>query len=392
MPSCRDKGLAESREAREQCRYRWPRAHNPKHDGLILDALGVALMAVDEHCRIVRFNSRAEMLTGVTSSVALNSPCFDVLQGGLCDASCPLRQALDTGTSHRSGIVILQPQGKPAISVEMTASVLYGSSGGVTGAVGILRDVASDVSQMRFYGSRIFVSRTPEMRRIFDFLPRLAGSRAPLLIEGELGAGRAALAETIHQLGEGYERPMLTLRCNEQHEGPHIIDQLGTDFTARLKGGTLLLQNIDSASTSLQQELLAWLEENENEADVRLISTATNPLEQCLAAGDFRQDLYYRLNVLHIELPGLRGRREDIPLLVEHFVEAINAQRGTEIEGLSAAAMQQLMVSDLPGNVRQLRRILEQAHLVCGGKLIDVDDLPLTTGGCHSSRAKTTPW
>jgi PAS domain S-box-containing protein len=340
-------------------------------DAAILDSLGVALMAVDQHCQIIRFNGPAEELTGFRGPEVVGKACEDVLRASLCHSTCPVREAMRSGTTCCYGTVVLQTAKRAPRTVEVTASALVDESGRIRGAVGILRDVTEDPGQVRIYGSRVFVSRTPAMRRVFDALPKLAGSRAPLLIVGGRGSGRSALAETIHTLSVGAAPPeaLSTVKCTSAR-GMEALDRI-----LERPGGTLLLEDICAAPIKLQQQLLAWIESSED-LPFRVMSTATERLESCLERGLFRRDLFYRLNVLHVALPSLRERVEDIPLLVAQFIEDLNIKRRKEVVGLTPAAMARLQEAELPGNVRQLRMIVDYAHGRCHSQLIEVGHLP----------------
>lgn len=341
-------------------------------DTAILDGMDLALMAVDGSCRIVRFNVPAERLTGFSARAVLGKSCADVLRASLCRSSCPVREALQTGTTCHYGTVVLQRADGQPRTVEVTASALLDGEGRLAGAVGILRDVSDDPGQMRIYGSRVFVSRTPEMRRIFDALPRLAASRAPLLIMGGRGSGRAALAETIHGLdcSCGEPRPFVSIRC----AGTSVETLRST--AERATGGTLLLEDVCAAPLEIQRQLLAWLEEGGEGLPYRVVSTATEKLDQCLQRGVFRRDLFHRLNVLYVALPDIKERAEDIPLLVAQFIEELNLKRRREVQGLTPRAMARILEAELPDNVRQLRTAVDFAHGRCRGRLIDIDDLP----------------
>jgi PAS domain S-box-containing protein len=352
-------------------------------DAVILESMGVALMAVDAECRIIRFNGPAGRLTGYSGESVVGRHCSDVLRASLCKSQCPLRRALQTGTTCRCGTVIIQTSDQRQLTVEVTASALEDETGAIIGAVGILRDVSDDPGLVRIYGSRVFTSRTPAMRRIFDALPKLASSKAPMLIVGGRGSGRSALAETIHNLGSkgtmstsAEVRPLVKVSCTSSKASESLAQALGDQQGSRVQGGSLLLEDICGAPIPVQQQLLAWIEDGGENLGFRLISTATEQLETCIKRGTFRSQLFYRLNVLHVAMPSLAERAEDIPLLVDQFIEDLNLKRGRQVEGLTAAAMRRLLEADFPGNVRQLRMVIDHAHARCPGELIDAQHLP----------------
>lgn len=361
-------------------------------DSLVLESMGVALMVVDRQRRVVRFNPLAEQLTGVSRDIILGHRCYRVLQATSCHESCPLRESLKSGTANCCGTVFLSSSGKPALTLAMTASAIRENGSHVIGAVAILRNVLEEPGHMRIYSNRILVSQTPKMRRIFDALPQLASSKAPLLIVGERGAGRSMLAETIHQLGATETtRPLVSLSCSKMN-GMSLAETLGSFDLEAAEESTLLVEDVCRAPPHVQRELLAWVDNGGGQGNVRLISTATRQLWQKLEERRFREDLFYRLNVLHVAMPSLRERREDIPLLVEQFIDAFNLERGLQVEGLSVGAMHWLLDADLPGNVRQLRRLIDVAHARCNARIIDVDHLPTWVGAPRRSRESSTPW
>lgn len=355
-------------------------------DSILLESMGLALMAVDQRCRIIRLNSLAEELTGHLESGVKGCSCMQVMKASLCDVGCPMQQALQTGTTCQIGTVILQTADGGLLTVEMTASALFGPDGQVAGAVGLLRNLGQQPEQMRLYGSRIFVSRTPAMRRIFDALPQMASSEAPLLILGGPGSGRAAFAETIHSLSKcGSGRGLATVKCRSQGAEHDLTQARSTPQDSR---GTLLLEDICDASPALQQQLMAWIEDSSEEVVYRLISTATADLELLVEQGIFRQNLYYRLNVLHLALPDLKQRRDDIPLVVNQLLEEMNLKRRKEVNGLTANAMRALLSADFSGNIRQLRQILDQAHRLCEGGVINQRHLTGVSGADQDAPAE----
>ncbi|MFH1809379.1 MAG: PAS domain-containing protein [Pseudomonadota bacterium] len=347
-------------------------------DGRILDALGVALLAVDREGRIQRFNPQAEALLGLPAAQVLGRVCHQVMDTSLCGEGCPLRAAMATRTTARQGTAVVRVAEQTTALVELTASVLLDAAGEACGAVALLRDARADTGELRCYGRRLFVSRTPAMRRLFDELPRLAASPAPLLVEGERGSGRAALVEIVHGLDpERAGAPLRRVLCS----GARALAQLQQVSTAIASEGnvlgSVLLEDLGAASLETQQRLLGWLEERSDRDTPRLLSTATGLLRERLQRGEFRRDLYHRLAVLQVRLPSLAQRRDDLPLLVQEFIEDLQQRHGGPVRGISPAAMQRLGAEALVGNVRQLRQILEAAHTRSPGPLIAVEDLHL---------------
>lgn len=331
-------------------------------------------MVVDPSCNITHFNARAQQLTGHRPESVLGKSCEENLRLSLCGARCPLREALQTGISGRHGTVVLQLHDRLPTPVEITATPVCDEAGEIVGAIGILQNITGDDGQFRVYGERIFVSRTPAMRKVFDALPLLASSEAPLLIRGEVGTGRAALARMVHTLGRsGPGAPLTRIPCGHYRGGDlaATITGPGGDAVAR----SVVLEELDLAPPELQRELLAWLEEEPAHPLPRLLSTVSGPPESLLPGGHLQRDLLFRLGVLDVELPNLSDRRADIPLLAEVFIEELNRLNGHEIEGFTADALQHLVDADFPGNVSQLKEIISSAHAKIDQGRIGLADL-----------------
>jgi transcriptional regulator with PAS, ATPase and Fis domain len=236
------------------------------------------------------------------------------------------------------------------------------------------------------------------MRRILDILPDVAASDSTVLIQGPTGTGKELVARAIHDLSPRRKHKFVAVNCGALPDTLLESELFGYRkgaFTGaqrdkpgrfeRAAKGTLFLDEIADISAALQVKLLRVLQEREYEplggtqvlrADVRVIAATNQPLAQQVALGRFREDLFYRLNVVRIDLPPLTQRREDIPLLVQHFVEQFNVQRGSRVRGLSEEALQRIMQHPLPGNIRQLQNIVEYAMVLCQADVIPVDCLP----------------
>ncbi|HRQ75431.1 MAG TPA: sigma-54 dependent transcriptional regulator [Phycisphaerales bacterium] len=236
------------------------------------------------------------------------------------------------------------------------------------------------------------------MRRLYDVIAAVAPSRTTVLMSGESGTGKSLIARAIHRLSPRREKPFVEISCGSIPEtlleselfghtkgaftGAHA-DKVGRFLAAH--GGTLFLDEINSASPGMQLKLLRVLQERafepvgstkSIEVDVRVILASNQPLEDLVAAGQFRQDLYYRINVVMIELPPLRDRQADIILLAEHFLQMKSAEAGKHILGFAPEALEALRCYAFPGNVRELENIVERAVVLTQGTRITTDDLP----------------
>ncbi|HPN09327.1 MAG TPA: sigma-54 dependent transcriptional regulator [Syntrophales bacterium] len=242
------------------------------------------------------------------------------------------------------------------------------------------------------------VYRSPKMEALINMAGRVAPSRATILIQGESGTGKELLARLIHQLSPRSGRVMLAVNCGALHENLLESELFGhekgafTGASARrigrfeeADGSTLFLDEIGELSAAVQVKLLRFLQEREFQrlggnqtlrADVRIISATNRDLDARVKAGAFREDLYYRLKVVTIDLPPLRERKEDIPPLIDHFLRKYAKENGKVIKGISSEARDLLIKYDYPGNVRELENILERAVVIGRDEIISVEDLP----------------
>ena len=248
------------------------------------------------------------------------------------------------------------------------------------------------------------VSRSPLMDRVFKMLPAIAASPSTVLILGETGTGKELVARTIHDLGPRREAPFIAVNCGALPDTlleSELFGYKAGAFTgasrdkpgrfALSKGGTLFLDEIGDISPAMQIRLLRVLEERTYEplgatrtekVAARILAATHKHLETAMHEGAFREDLYYRINVVRVELPPLRDRREDIPILVEHFIAHFNRLQQKSITGIGSEALSLLMAHDWPGNIRELENAIERAFILCTDGSIDIPHLPdeLTAG------------
>lgn len=260
----------------------------------------------------------------------------------------------------------------------------------------------------RRHGLEAIVGADHRMRKIFELIEAVAPSRTTVLMTGESGTGKSLIAHAIHKASPRSAKPFVELSCGSIPEtlleselfghvrgaftGAHA-DKIGRFQAA--DGGTLFLDEINSASPGMQLKLLRVLQERKFEpvgstktieVDARVILASNQPLEQLVADGRFRQDLYYRINVVKIELPPLRDRVSDIPQLAEHFLRKHASELGKQIVGFSPEAITALQRYSFPGNVRELANIVERAAVLCRKGTIAEDDLPANVSGHEAPR------
>jgi PAS domain S-box-containing protein len=381
-----------------------------RHDGVtesILESISDGVFTVDLDWRITSFNRAAEGITGISRREAIGRRCSDVFRASLCEEACALRRTLENGQPLVSQpCFIVDGEGR-RIPISVSTALLRGAGGDIIGGAETFRDLTLVEELRRELAGRFaigdLISRSPAVRRILDLLPALADSDCNVLIEGETGTGKELLARAIHGSSRRRAAPFVAVNCAAIPETLLESELFGVRagaFTgahrdrpgrfARADGGTLLLDEIGEMSPAIQVKLLRVLEEHGIEplggsvtvpVNVRVIAATNRDLRARVAEGTFREDLYYRVNVVRLELPPLRRRREDIPLLAEHFVARLNRREGRQVEGLTSDAMALLAAHDWPGNVRELENAIEHAFVVCNGQRIERSHLPEQMGG-----------
>lgn len=248
------------------------------------------------------------------------------------------------------------------------------------------------------HGLSNIIGKDYKMLRMFELIESVADTRTTVLILGESGTGKTVTARSIHQLSDRADQPFVEVACGALPETlleSELFGHVSGAFTGathdkvgkflQANGGTLFLDEIATASPALQVKLLRVLQDREFEAvggtethkvDVRLVLATNQDLEDAVREGTFREDLYYRINVITLTQPSLRERIGDIPLLVEHYLKQFNVQTGRDIEGVDDMALHALQQYHWPGNVRELVNVIERAVVLCKGQRITTGDLP----------------
>jgi len=377
---------------------------SPDETTIILDSIADGVFTVDKEFLITSFNRAAEEITGVSHDEAVGRPCWEVFRAEICETDCALKHTIKTGRPViNRPITILRSDGKQ-VPISVSSALLRDAKGAIIGGVETFRDL-SVVEELRKqvegqYTFADILSRSHKMIDIFAILPQVAESDSTVLIEGESGTGKELLARAIHNLSPRAKRPMVVVNCGALPDTlleSELFGYKAGAFTdaksdkpgrfARAQGGTVFLDEIGDVSPALQVRLLRVIQERVYEplgstqpvrADVRIVTATHRDLELEVKAGRFRQDLYFRINVIRIALPPLRERKEDIPLLVQHFVDRMNRRREKRIMGLSNGALSALMRYDWPGNIRELENAIEHAFVLCHGGQIELHHLPRT--------------
>jgi len=369
---------------------------------VILESIADGVFTVDENWRITTFNGAAERITGVSREEAIGQRCCDVFRASICESSCALRQTLSSGRPIVNRTVYIVNSKGDRVPISISTAILCDESSEVIGGVETFRDLSIfEELRKELTGRYTFadiISRNHEMRRIFDILPEIAESDGMVLIEGDSGTGKELFARAIHNLSARRHKPLVTVNCGALPDTlleSELFGYKAGAFTdakkdkpgrfALAEGGTLFLDEIGDVSPAMQTRLLRAIEAREYEplgatapvkANVRIITATNRELTQLVKEGSFREDLYYRVNVVKISLPVLSQRKEDIPLLMDHFIARFNRLRGKEIAGVDPDVLSALMQHDFPGNVRELENIIEHAFIMCRGTVIGMEHLP----------------
>ncbi len=368
----------------------------------ILDSLADGVFTIDERSQITSFNRAAEEITGVRRADAVGRPCYEIFRASLCAGDCPLRKTCATGQAIvNRPIQITRSDGK-RIPVSVSTAVLRDEDGNVIGGVETFRDLSGhqqfreELREKYSFSGIIGCSRP--MRQLFAILPQFAESSSTILIDGDSGTGKELVARAVHELSSRRTENFIAVNCGALPDTlleSELFGYKAGAFTdargdkpgrfALAAGGTIFLDEIGDISPAMQIKLLRVLQERVFEplgsvdsvkVDVRVIAATNRNLGELVRQGTFRQDLYYRINVVRLQLPPLCDRREDIPLLVEHFLDKFNRSQEKHILAVSDEVMATLMAHDYPGNIRELENVIEYAFVVCRGGMIEPQHLP----------------
>jgi PAS domain S-box-containing protein len=373
-----------------------------KQRDIILDSIADGVFTVDHQWRITSFNRAAEKITGVPREEAIGQQCRDVLRAEICEKSCCLRMTMTTGEPIVNQTVYIVNALGQRLPISISTALLKDETGRVIGAVETFRDMSIEERLRKkieeAYSFEDIISKNKPMHRLFGILPDVADSASTVLVEGESGTGKELFARAIHNLSPRKNKPFIAVNCGALPDTLLESELFGykagaftdakKDKPGRFKQadrGTLFLDEIGDVSPAMQVRLLRVLQEKTYEplgsvestrADVRIIAATNRTLADLVKEGKFREDLYYRINVIRLTLPPLRERMEDIPLLVAHFIERFNAIQKKNLQGVTDETLACLMSHDYPGNIRELENILERAFILCKAGMIEPHHLP----------------
>jgi PAS domain S-box-containing protein len=364
----------------------------------VFDQLSDALVMYDNEHRITGMNRAAEKLFGNTADEMVGRNCSEVFRCSVCEQGCGFVEGLaTTSQSIPHGTVRLHTEEGRERLVLIRTSQVHNESGDVAGAVATVKDITDDVAPMK----REVIAQSPAMAEVLGFVRKVAVSEAnTILLEGENGTGKDLIAKTLHYESSRQAEPFIAINCAAIPDTLLESELFGyekgafTDARSQKRGlfeladkGTLFLDEIGEIPLTLQAKLLRVLEEStfrrlgglkDIHVEVRFVAATNKNLREAVREGAFRQDLYFRLNVIQIVIPPLRERLEDIPPLLKFFIEHYNRKFKRHIEGATPEAVELLMAHDWPGNVRELRNAIERAMILEESALITPASLPIS--------------
>jgi PAS domain S-box-containing protein len=369
---------------------------------VILNSIADGVFTTDNDGKITFMNKAAEEITGFSNKEAIGRHCFDVFRADICQSRCALKETLKTKKEIIDLPATILKKGGQKVPISISTAVLKNERGQIIGGVETFRDLSvieelkKELSQKYTLGD--IISKNHLIHDIFNILPNIAESDSTALIQGASGTGKELFAKAIHHLSRRRIKPFIKVNCGALPDTlleSELFGYVKGAFTDAKKDkpgrfalaneGTIFLDEVGDMSPFLQVKLLRVLQEKEYEplgsisprkTDVRIIAATNKDLSKLVNEGKFRDDLFYRLNVVKIDLPSLSQRREDIPLLIDAFIQKFNAKMGKQIVGVSGQALRLLLDRDYPGNVRELENIIEHAFVLCKGDRIDLDCLP----------------
>ena len=377
----------------------WQQAHILE---TVFDQLSDALVLYDNSHSITGMNRAAERLFGVAADEMVGRNCRDVFHCSECEPGCGLAEGLVAGQAVPHGMVRLHTDDGRERLVLIRTSQISNGDGQVQGLVATIKDITEEMTPIK----REVIADSPAMREVLSFVRKVAASEATtILLEGENGTGKDLVAKTLHYESSRQAEPFIAINCAAIPETLLESELFGyekgafTDARAQKRGlfeladkGTLFLDEIGEIPLTLQTKLLRVLEDQSFRrlgglkdicVDVRFVAATNKNLREAVKEGAFRQDLYFRLNVIQIVIPPLRERVEDIPALVGFFIDHYNRKFKRRIEGVTPEAERLLLSHDWPGNVRELRNAIERAMILEESALITAASLPIAIG--HSN-------
>ncbi|MFO7883232.1 MAG: sigma 54-interacting transcriptional regulator, partial [Desulfobacteraceae bacterium] len=380
---------------------------------LLLEAIGDGIFVLTPQGTIIAWNPAMEKITGYSAEEVYQKSCRFLRFSQCFGKECPT-SIFDCGILKKGKVepteCLLRHKNGTSIAVTKNARVIRSREGNIIGIVEAVTDLTElknarlkmeeatrRLKKLNRLGG--IIAKSQVMQNVFSFIKASAASEATILIQGESGTGKELVARAIHSIGERRDKPMITVNCSALSESlleSELFGHVKGAFTGasqdrigrfeQADGGTVFLDEIGEITPYIQVKLLRVLQQREIERvgesrkrkiDIRIITALNKDLKSLVEQGRFREDLYYRLKVFPIYLPPLRDRKEDIPLLINHFIKTNNEKTGASVKGISKPALKALMDYPWPGNIRELSNAIEHAFVLCSGREVYLSDLPL---------------
>jgi len=387
---------------------------------LLLESIGDGIFLLDKDGTIIAWNPAMEKIAGYTASEMKGQDCsilnFNQCFGKKCPTGIMGCGILKYGKVEPTECLLTHKNGH-TVSVTKNARVIKNNQNKTIGIIETVTDL-TELKNVRLKMEkatrrlgelnrlRNIIAKSQVMQNVFTFIKASAASDTSILILGESGTGKELVAGAIHSIGERKDEPMITLNCSALSETlleSELFGHIKGAFTGAIQdrigwfeeanGGTIFLDEISEISPYIQVKLLRVLQQREIERvgesrkrkiDIRIIAATNKDLKALVDAGTFREDLYYRLKVFPIYLPPLRDRKEDIPLLADHFIKLNNKKAAIKVKGISKTAAKTFMNYPWPGNIRELANAIEHAFVLCSNREIEPADLPLEIREYHT--------
>ena len=380
---------------------------------LLLEAIGDGVFILNRHGTIIVWNPAMVKITGYTAEQIKGKSC-QVLNFNQCfGRKCPSGME-DCGIIKFGKVIatecLLTHKNGSTLSVSKNVRVIKNRQKEIIGIVEVVTDLTElkntrlkmeeatrRLGELNRLGG--IIAKSQIMQNVFSFIKAAAASDTSILIQGESGTGKELVARAIHTIGERRDEPLVTINCSALSETlleSELFGHVKGSFTGasqdrvgrfeQADGGTIFLDEIGEITPYIQVKLLRVLQQKEIERvgesrkrkiDIRIIAATNKDLKSQVDRGKFREDLYYRLKVFPIYLPPLRKRKEDIPLLTDHFIRMNNVKVSEKVKGIATTALKGFMDYSWPGNIRELANAVEHAFVLCAGRRIELADLPL---------------
>lgn len=378
----------------------------------VLNSISEGIIAIDREGRITLINPAAEKILQCSGAAVLERPLQEVLS-----PDAPMLKVLETGEGYdNEEILINTPRGRSHYVT--TGRPIQNEKGRITGVVAALKDM-SQVRELVYSITRPsmvtfddIIANSPVMKNVVEMAKTVARTHSTVLLRGESGTGKEMFARSIHMASPRRDKPFVPVNCAAIPDSLLESELFGFEegsFTNAKKGGkqglfefahqgTIFLDEIGELSPHLQVKLLRVLQEGkvrrigskeELPVDVRVIAATSRNLEEMLQYGSFREDLYYRLNVIPVFLPPLREHKEDIPVLAKNYINKLNPRLGMTVRDISPDAMRKLLDHHWPGNIRELANVIERAmNISAGAETLVTTHLLVTPGEMHTFRPR----